>query len=251
MNRKPISKKIRFEVFKRDSFKCQYCGAEAPNVVLEVDHIKPVSKGGKNTITNLITSCFSCNNGKRATELSDDSVLVKQKTQLDQLQERREQIEMMMNWHSSLLDFEDTQIEDLERVWSRIIDVSFKLTPKAKIKVKSYLRKHGFSDMVQAAKDVVEKVQFGGNDGLLERFFTATLKKANSNHLEKTNPSLAAANYVKGILYNRFTYSNKSLVTTIDDLIREGKNKERIIDAAKLCHSVNRFWDLIDELPNE
>ena len=28
--RKTISKKTRFEVFKRDSFKCQYCGASAP-----------------------------------------------------------------------------------------------------------------------------------------------------------------------------------------------------------------------------
>ena len=40
--RKSLSKKIRFEVFKRDKFTCQYCGKTAPNVVLEVDHIEPV-----------------------------------------------------------------------------------------------------------------------------------------------------------------------------------------------------------------
>ena len=43
--RVPISKALRFEVFKRDSFTCQYCGRSAPEVVLEVDHIVPVSKG--------------------------------------------------------------------------------------------------------------------------------------------------------------------------------------------------------------
>jgi 5-methylcytosine-specific restriction endonuclease McrA len=56
--RKSMSKKLRFEVFKRDSFACQYCGNKAPDVVLEVDHINPVSKGGDNSILNLITSCF-------------------------------------------------------------------------------------------------------------------------------------------------------------------------------------------------
>ena len=62
--RKNVSNKTRFEVFKRDNFTCQYCGKSAPEVVLNVDHIEPVSKGGSNDISNLITSCFECNNGK-------------------------------------------------------------------------------------------------------------------------------------------------------------------------------------------
>ena len=45
MVRKGLSKKIRFEVFKRDQFTCQYCGKQAPNVVLEVDHITPRKVG--------------------------------------------------------------------------------------------------------------------------------------------------------------------------------------------------------------
>lgn len=59
-----IPKSIRFEVFKRDSFTCQYCGESAPNVILNVDHIYPVSKGGNNEIMNLVTSCEDCNSGK-------------------------------------------------------------------------------------------------------------------------------------------------------------------------------------------
>ena len=65
-----LSKKIRFEVFKRDGFKCQYCGQTPPSVTLEVDHINPVSKGGEDDINNLITSCFDCNRGKSNIELN-------------------------------------------------------------------------------------------------------------------------------------------------------------------------------------
>lgn len=59
-----LSKRLRFEVFKRDDFTCQYCGAQPPAVVLEVDHIHPVAEGGKNDTENLITACEACNRGK-------------------------------------------------------------------------------------------------------------------------------------------------------------------------------------------
>ena len=87
--RKGISKKKRFSVFKRDDFTCQYCGSHPPNVVLHVDHIHPVSKGGTNEEENLITSCFSCNNGKGAETLdvapiSTEKKIEIQKEKLDQ-----------------------------------------------------------------------------------------------------------------------------------------------------------------------
>ena len=70
MNRKPLSKKLRFEVFKRDGFACQYCGATPPAVVLECDHIEPVTAGGSDDEGNLVTACFDCNRGKAARLLS-------------------------------------------------------------------------------------------------------------------------------------------------------------------------------------
>lgn len=64
-----ITKKLRFEVFKRDGFQCAYCGKTPPAVVLEIDHIEPRAKGGSDDINNLITACFDCNRGKSATPL--------------------------------------------------------------------------------------------------------------------------------------------------------------------------------------
>lgn len=64
--RRPLSNKERFEIFRRDGFTCQYCGATPPRVELRVDHIDPVANGGKCEEGNLITACHTCNSGKAA-----------------------------------------------------------------------------------------------------------------------------------------------------------------------------------------
>lgn len=72
--RKSTGKRARFEVFKRDHFTCQYCGAQPPDVVLVVDHITPVAAGGTSTPDNLITACESCNQGKADIPLGDRQI---------------------------------------------------------------------------------------------------------------------------------------------------------------------------------
>lgn len=62
--RRAITPKIRFAVFSRDGFTCTYCGHLPPTVRLEIDHIVPLSQGGTNDPSNLVTSCVDCNRGK-------------------------------------------------------------------------------------------------------------------------------------------------------------------------------------------
>ncbi|MBO5511317.1 MAG: HNH endonuclease [Clostridia bacterium] len=62
-----MTDRLRYEILRRDGFKCQICGATADDgVKLHVDHIKPVSKGGKTERNNLRTLCERCNLGKGA-----------------------------------------------------------------------------------------------------------------------------------------------------------------------------------------
>ena len=63
-NRSALPKGLRHKILKRDRFSCQACGARAPDVELEVDHKVPVSRGGTNEESNLITLCKDCNRGK-------------------------------------------------------------------------------------------------------------------------------------------------------------------------------------------
>ena len=63
--RSVIPPALRYKILKRDRFTCKSCGARAPDVELEVDHIIPVSKGGKELDEkNLETKCRDCNRGK-------------------------------------------------------------------------------------------------------------------------------------------------------------------------------------------
>jgi HNH endonuclease len=59
-----LSKRIRFAVLTRDRFTCRYCGRSAPAVVLHVDHVHPVSRGGSDDESNLVTACVECNSSK-------------------------------------------------------------------------------------------------------------------------------------------------------------------------------------------
>lgn len=58
------SAEAKIRVMKRDRFQCVYCGEPGTDVELEIDHIIPVSKGGSNNFSNLVTACRKCNRAK-------------------------------------------------------------------------------------------------------------------------------------------------------------------------------------------
>lgn len=182
--RKSISKKIRFEVFKRDKFMCQYCGESAPNVVLHIDHIHPVSKGGTNHILNLITSCNNCNQGKRDTLLSDDTIASKQKKQLEQIQERNNQIKMIADWHKEIVRSEITSLDVINELLGDLFNC--RLSDRGEISMKKHIKSFGL-------KEVCEAIHISYNqyyDGS-ERSIANAMKK------------------IGGICYNRYIERNR------------------------------------------
>ena len=65
--RSAMTQDLREAIKKRDNYTCQICGnsvLKEPNLLLEVDHIIPVSKGGKTEADNLQTLCWRCNRAK-------------------------------------------------------------------------------------------------------------------------------------------------------------------------------------------
>lgn len=77
LEKKAEVSKAREAIFLRDEYKCVYCGHSSieHGVILHVDHVYPRSKGGKNDLFNLVTSCQGCNLKKVNTILPDKIIL--------------------------------------------------------------------------------------------------------------------------------------------------------------------------------
>ena len=112
-----IGKRIRFEVFKRDGFKCQYCGRTPPEVVLEIDHFIPKIAGGKDSIENYITACFDCNRGKGSTKL--ESVPASVQANITLLREKRKQLKAYNRFLLDLQEETEDAIEQVDRVFNK------------------------------------------------------------------------------------------------------------------------------------
>lgn len=160
--RKQLGKKIRFEVFKRDSFTCQYCGKMAPDIILEVDHIIPVTEGGKNEILNLVTSCFDCNRGKGKTKLSDSTVIKKQQSQLINMNEKIEQLKMIIEWKSEMKDIKEMQIDQINALFED--GVYRYLSDFQRKRVSIMIREFGFEEVYEVTEIAID--QYGGRNGI-------------------------------------------------------------------------------------
>lgn len=205
--RKSISKKLRFEVFKRDKFQCQYCGRFAPDVVLNVDHINPVANGGSDDIINLITSCFDCNQGKKDRLLSDDTLVQKQRKQLELLQERREQLELMLEWKKSLSNFDSEKVKLVSDYWASLMK-PFYLSESGLKRLDLLMKKFPLEDVLEAI-DIANKkyLQYDNNGNILKDSVEKAFNKVGGicavKNMPRINQKLA---YVKGICKNRFSY---------------------------------------------
>lgn len=61
----------RKNIYERDNHTCQYCGKKFGTENLNLDHVIPRSKGGKNTWENLVCSCIKCNRKKKDDTLKE------------------------------------------------------------------------------------------------------------------------------------------------------------------------------------
>lgn len=251
--RREVSVRLRFEVFKRDKFTCQYCGRYAPDVTLHADHIDPVSNGGSSDLINLITACSDCNFGKGARLLSDDSIITKQKAQLDQLQERREQLEMMMEWQKSLLAADDETTEAICDFWTKAVNGS-QISESGKVFVRQWVKRFTVEEICNAIK--IAAAQYLNYTTPAE--MNASVEKAfakipgiifNLRHRGE-DPNNDIARYVHGILRNRGLYVNKANywkmftdAKTLDITI----NPERLKLIAKNAKSWTGFYQAAQE----
>jgi len=249
--RKSLTKKIRFEVFKRDCFTCKYCGSKAPEVVLVIDHIEPVSKGGTNDFLNLITACESCNAGKSDRRLSDTTIVQKRQEQLEQLQERKEQLEMMMNWQKELLSLDDTKLDEAAEYWRKLAE-PFSLNEQGRANLGKLLRKYELHDVLDSMRRALDKC-IEHKEGLptqasVEKAWKYVGRIANMKKVDQEKPHIKDLLYIRGILRNRFSYCDEQReLEILEDAFDAGAKIEDLQKIAKRSNSWSSWQDDMDE----
>lgn len=240
--RKSISKSIRFEVFKRDRFTCVYCGATAPDVTLTIDHVHPVAKGGDNDILNLVTCCWECNAGKSDRTLSDDTVVAKQRAQLEQLQERREQIEMMMEWQRGLIDTQTHAVDQVCKLYSECVP-GWSLNESGRTQIKAALASTSLERVLQLLREIATKHLRTERGKVTEesarRVCTVFLGAIKYDKFKQSDPVGSELRYIRGILRNRLRYCNEA---TAMDLLREAHRAGSSVAELKDMACTVRNW---------
>lgn len=150
-----LTQTIRFEVFKRDGFTCQYCGSKPPDVTLEVDHITPKAEGGADNIGNLITACFSCNRGKGARQLT--SIPKAMVSMADDLREREEQLRAYNRFQESRRKRIQRDVEAVNGRYCELENNQYELSEKGKSDVRFLLEKFTKHDIIEALEIAYSK----------------------------------------------------------------------------------------------
>lgn len=152
--RKPVSKRLRFEVFKRDGFVCQYCGAHPPAVVLHVDHIIPVAEGGRNDMDNLVTACEPCNLGKSAVPLS-----VVPQSLADKAEEVAEREAQLLGYQKILDERRDRITSDAWRVVHRFLGEEQDAVDRQQLQsIRYFVEQLGVHPVLDAADKAIFRV---------------------------------------------------------------------------------------------
>lgn len=251
-DRKPISRMTRFEVFKRDSFKCQYCGKAAPDVILHVDHIRPIAADGDSEIANLVTSCIDCNLGKGPRELSDHSAIERQRKQLEELNERRLQLEMMIEWREGLSWLGGQKVDAVVKMIERTARCG--VTDAGKDSIRRWLRRYTMEELLLAAEEGTAYLEHGGESYTNEscsKYFESIPRIAGVKRREREKPYLKGLYYIRGILRKRLAYINEwRAISIMESAVGAGIEVDLLKEIALSARSWTAFQNEVQKLTN-
>lgn len=260
MGRNSLPKTLRFEVLKRDSFKCQYCGAAAPDVLLEVDHIKPVAGGGTDDIWNLVTACKPCNAGKSYKLLDDNAAITKSKRQLDELQARREQLEMLLEWSEGLQTLQSDTLEAIADHW-RKLSRTYVLNEYGLDAIRKLLRDFSVAEILTAMTTAANTYLELGPDGTYTKeSVEACLAKIGGictvNKRTGGNEQMKELYRIRGLIRKRLLdmgkfFNSQEALNMLEAAVSAGVPLRALWSASYEAHNYNAWYCQIDDLIEE
>ena len=214
-----VTKRVRFEVFRRDNFTCRYC--HATDKELTIDHVVPQALGGSDNPDNLVACCKDCNSGK--TSINPDESLV------SDVQERalafRDALRAAINMVNTSVESETDYFNTVTDLWEDITSIS---------ETQCFMRPKTWKSTIRYWYSL------GVPYGIIKYAFTIVSEKVRA----RTLPESYAFRYSKGIIGNKMEEATQ--------LARQRIEEEKEEDAEiKHCWHCQHCWEYSDELAAE
>ncbi len=236
----PIPKWLRFEVLKRDKFKCQYCGATVTDgAPLHVDHIVPECDGGETSMINLVTACMTCNIGKGTKHLDDDTLVQKQAAEIDRLAQQQEVMDLYLQWRTELVKFRWQLVDSFQEHFGKA--TGFGIVPE--VALHWFIDGFGLDELLAALDICVRQYTVAGKSVAKEEAekMVMMLPRIAANRRRPDADVKANAAYIVGILRSRLDYLPKCSYRIVDEIMHSGVDFSRAKLIAREVYSWHAF----------
>ena len=160
-----IPRSLRFKVFDRDGFTCQYCGKKPPDVILEADHMVSKKDGGQDDEINLITACFNCNRGKSKNSVTPEKLKkISFKNEIKDIEEKRNQLEAYYKFLKKQRTLEDFELSIYNDRWEYGSDGRHSLTKKGLSSIKRLLETGNLQEDILKAIEISWSIDYVEDD---------------------------------------------------------------------------------------
>jgi hypothetical protein len=176
---------------------------------------------------------------------------LKQLNQLTALQEKREQMDMMLAWRRELDQLDEIPPLELEKRWEELTGYTF--TETGKKKLKKLIGRFGFDEVAVAMKIAVDQYTERGEDGTITKESVETAFNyiggiANVQRADRAEPGTKRMFYIRGILRNRVSYCpDWKAMALIKGAAQAGMPLDAIEQAAREASSWSRFKNELED----
>lgn len=193
---------------------------------------------------NLITSCHDCNSGKGKRKLSENNEVKKQQDQLRQLNEKREQIEMMLEWRNELLNFDNEQIDKIEELFSSYC-TGRTFTESGRKTISKLIKKYGFIEVYDCTRISAETYYDTEDPETASDVFNYISRICYNRKMQNEIPVLKDVNYIVKIAKNRLSYLNSY---KLKDFLCDYMSFDEVEDIKDIVKSSRNWTDLRESL---
>ena len=194
--------------------------------------------------------------GKKDRLINDNSIIEKQKLQLEELAEKQEQLKMMIKWRESLCNIKNQELESLVKVWKKLAP-GYTPNENGKNKIKKLLREYSYVQVSEAMEIAAQRyLKFEESGDVTNESWNNAFNKIKGICYYSSMPKdkqiiYAKRGFIIGILNKKFNinfYDDIEIKRVIDEQIKQGNNLEDIEYLAKGCYSKSDFLENLREI---